>query len=112
YFQIELPSGDIAYTRAGTFELSSTGELVTLDGFTIMPGITIPQNALSYEINKEGQVFAKLAGQPQLQALGQIELASFANPAGLEAIESNLFLETPASGAPVVGQPNSEGYGR
>jgi flagellar basal-body rod protein FlgG len=111
YFQIELPSGEVAYTRAGTFELGPNGELVTLDGFILMPGINIPQNALSFEVSKNGQVSAKMPGQIAPQFLGQIELASFANPAGLEAIESNMFLETTASGTPVVGQPGSDGFG-
>jgi flagellar basal-body rod protein FlgG len=111
YFQIELPSGEVAYTRAGVFERSSTGEIVTIDGFLVMPGITVPENVLSFDVNREGQISAKIAGQIDSQVLGQLELASFANPGGLETIESNMFLETPASGPPVVGAPGSEGFG-
>lgn len=112
FFQIELPSGDIAYTRDGTFEKNADGQLVTQDGFTVVPGINIPQDALWVKINSNGEVFAKIAGQLEPQNLGQIELASFSNPSGLESIESNLLLETPASGAPLAGQPGVEGFGK
>lgn len=112
YFQIEMPSGEIAYTRAGTFERSATGQLVTLEGFTVLPGIVVPENAVSFSVNASGEAFAKIAGQVALQPLGQIELASFVNPGGLETIESNLLLETPSSGAPIIGVPGAAGFGR
>lgn len=111
FFQIELPSGDIGYTRDGTFQRNAEGTMVTSDGFVLVPGIQIPENSLSLEINRSGEVFAKLAGQIEPQNLGQIELASFVNPGGLESIGSNLLLETGASGAPLVGQPGIEGFG-
>lgn len=112
FFQIELPSGDIAYTRDGTFEKNAEGQLVTQDGFTVMPGINVPQDAVWVKINSSGEVFAKLPGTIEPQNLGQIELVSFANPSGLESIESNLLLETPASGAPVAGQAGLDGFGK
>lgn len=112
FFQIELPSGEIAYTRDGTFEKNADGQLVTQDGFTVLPGFNIPQEALWVKVNSNGEIFAKLPGQIEPQNLGQIELTSFSNPSGLEMIESNLLLETPASGAPLAGQPGLEGYGK
>jgi flagellar basal-body rod protein FlgG len=112
YFQIELPSGEKAYTRSGIFTLDNKGEIVTLEGFTVLPGITVPMNATSVTINASGEVSAKIDGQVNPQVLGQIELASFANPGGLQAIDNSLFLETQASGAPIVGQPGQEGYGK
>lgn len=112
FFQIELPSGEIAYTRDGTFEKNAEGQLVTQDGFTVLPGINIPQDAVWVKINSSGEVFAKTPGTIEPQNLGQIELTSFANPSGLEVIESNLLLETPASGAPIAGQAGLEGFGK
>lgn len=112
FFQIEMPSGTTAYTRDGTFEKNADGLLVTQDGFTVLPGITIPTDAVWVKINNSGEVFAKVSGETEPQNLGQIELASFANPSGLEAIESNLLLETAASGAPIAGVPGDSGFGK
>ncbi|MBA4118399.1 MAG: flagellar basal-body rod protein FlgG [Candidatus Puniceispirillum sp.] len=112
YFQIEKPNGDTAYTRAGTFEVNADGNLVTQEGFLLTPTITIPQDALWVKIDASGEVSAKIPGNITPQVLGQITLASFANPAGLEAQDGNLFLETPASGAPIIGNPASDGYGK
>ncbi|MGE4220249.1 MAG: flagellar basal-body rod protein FlgG [Alphaproteobacteria bacterium] len=112
YFQIELPSGETAYTRSGAFQLSPQGEIVTVDGFTVQPGITIPSNAVDITINPSGEVQVKIDGQVAPQTVGQIELATFANEAGLLAVGDNLFLETPASGAPTAGTPSSDGFGR
>jgi flagellar basal-body rod protein FlgG len=111
YFMVELPSGDTAYTRAGAFQLSADGDLVTPDGFVIQPGITIPNDAISVTINASGQVWATIDGQINPQQVGQIELATFANQAGLEAIGDNLLLETVASGTATVGTPASAGFG-
>jgi flagellar basal-body rod protein FlgG len=111
YFMVELPSGDTAYTRAGAFQLSADGDLVTPDGFVIQPGITVPNNAVSVTINASGQVWATIDGQVNPQQVGQIELATFANQAGLEAIGDNLLLETVASGTATVGTPASAGFG-
>ncbi|AXB75357.1 MULTISPECIES: flagellar basal-body rod protein FlgG [Novosphingobium] len=111
YFQVSLPSGDIGYTRAGSFQLSDQGELVTTDGYRVQPDITIPQGALSVTVSKTGEVQVKLAGQAEMQTVGQLELATFINEAGLEAIGSNLFLESGASGQPNVSTPGQPAFG-
>ena len=98
YFRIQLPSGEDAYTRAGSFQLSPDGQIVTPEGYTVSPGITIPQEAIDISINPEGEVLVKLEGQIDPQNVGRLEAAIFPNPPGLEAIGTNLFLETPASG--------------
>jgi flagellar basal-body rod protein FlgG len=111
YFQIMMPSGEMGYTRAGSFQLSDQGELVTTDGYRVQPDITIPQNAIDVVISKTGEVQVKIASEPELQTVGQLELATFVNEAGLEAIGSNLFLETAASGQPTVATPGEPGFG-
>jgi flagellar basal-body rod protein FlgG len=111
FFAIELPNGDLAYTRSGSFQLSPDGVLVTADGYTVSPGITVPQEAIEVSVNQQGLVTAKIAGQTQEQQLGQLELATFVNESGLEAIGSNLLLETDASGPALVGPPGTEGLG-
>ena len=111
YFQITLPSGDTAYSRAGSFQLSATGQIVTADGHTVVPGITIPNNATGVTINSSGEVLATIPGQTTPQNVGQLQLATFPNPAGLAAIGDNLLRETPASGAPVTGNPGDQGFG-
>jgi len=111
YFQITLPSGDTAYTRDGSFGVSDQGELVTQDGYPVQPGITIPQAAIDVTISKTGEVQVIVAGDPQPQTVGQLELATFMNDAGLEAKGDNLFLETSASGQPTVAAPGEPGLG-
>lgn len=111
YFQIQLPNGDTAYSRAGSFQLSPNGELVTADGFIVQPAITIPTNAIDVTINANGQVLVQQDGQVAQANVGQLNLAAFSNEAGLLAIGDNLFLETPASGAPTTGTPGSTGIG-
>jgi flagellar basal-body rod protein FlgG len=111
FFQIELPTGETAYSRDGTFQLNQNGEIVTHDGYPLEPGITVPQNAIDVTINASGEVLAKIEGQVQMQNVGQIQLANFQNPAGLHAKGDNLLLETPASGSPITGDPQDEGYG-
>ena len=111
FFQIELPNGDTAYSRDGTFQINENGELVTIEGFRVQPGITIPPDATSIDINAAGQVDVKVSGQVAAQNVGQIQLANFINPAGLEAIGDNLFLETTASGSPTTGNPQEEDFG-
>ncbi|MEX0760719.1 MAG: flagellar hook-basal body complex protein, partial [Tistlia sp.] len=88
YFEIEMPTGEIAYTRAGSFQLSPTGDMVTPDGYLVMPGITIPPQVTSISINNNGEVFVQLDGQVNPTRVGQLELAAFPNEAGLEAIGS------------------------
>jgi len=111
YFTVELPSGETGYTRAGAFQLSPNGDLVTPEGFIVQPGVTVPVNAISVTINANGQVWATIDGQVAPQQVGQLELATFANEAGMEAIGDNLFLETPASGTATVGTPGDTGFG-
>lgn len=111
YLQVSLPTGEIAYTRAGNLQLSDTGEIVTNDGYSVDPGITIPQGAESISINASGEVFVKIQGTVDPQNVGQIQLATFLNEAGLDAIGNNLFLETPASGTATVGTPGQDGVG-
>lgn len=111
YFQVQLPTGGTAYTRAGAFTINAEGQLVTSEGFLIEPNITVPAEAIEVSISRDGVVEAALQGEVEPQQVGQIELAAFINPAGLEAIGDNLFLETPASGAPVVGAAGAEGFG-
>ena len=111
YFEVELPSGEIGYTRAGALQRSSDGTVVTSDGYIVMPGITIPDNAISITINATGEIFAQLSGVVAPQNLGQFELATFPNEGGLQAIGDNLFLETEASGSAIVATPGSDGFG-
>ena len=111
YFQITLPSGELAYTRAGNFTVNGEGQLVTDDGYAVEPAIAIPQDALDVSISKSGQVQVTTAGQTEPQVVGQLELATFFNEAGLEAIGDNLLLETAASGPATVGAPGDVGYG-
>ena len=111
YIEIELPSGEIAYTRDGSLKLTGEGELVTSEGYRVLPGITIPVDARKIEINREGGVFALFDGQVEAQQLGALQLATFINDKGLEAIGDNLFRETAASGAPNVGEAGEDGRG-
>ena len=111
YLQILLPSGETAYTRAGNFSTNDQGQIVTEDGYTVQPGITVPQNAIDVIISKTGTVQVKLDGDPQPQAIGQLQLANFMNEGGLEAIGDNLFLETAASGAANLAAPGQPGFG-
>ena len=110
-FRITLPDGQDAYTRAGSFQRSATGEIVTHDGLTVQPAITIPPEAIDVVINQTGEVQIKVSGQTELNNIGQFELATFANEAGLEAIGDNLLLETPASGTATLGSPGATGFG-
>ncbi|MDF1768367.1 flagellar basal-body rod protein FlgG [Maricaulis sp.] len=111
YFRVQMPDGSDGYTRAGNFSISPEGELVTTDGYTVAPGIAIPQGSREIAINAQGQVQALIDGQVDPQTLGQLELATFFNEAGLEARGDNIFLETAASGAANTGTPGSPGFG-
>ncbi len=112
YFQVQLPSGETAYTRDGTFGLSPDGTIVTAEGFVVAPGITIPPAARDVTINSSGEVQAKIDGQTNPQTVGQIQLAVFPNEGGLEAMGENLFLATPASGQAQQAAPGQPGYGQ
>lgn len=111
YFRVQLPNGGDAYTRAGNFSKNDQGLLVTAEGYQVAPGITIPEEARTVDINAQGQVSITLDGDPQPQIVGQLELASFPNEAGLEAQGDNLYLETGASGAANVGIAGQPGFG-
>lgn len=111
FYQIQLPDGQTAYTRSGAFALDANGQIVTQEGYQVEPSITIPANARQISINTSGEVQVLLDGQTAQQSVGTLELARFVNKAGLEAIGDNLFLETPASGSPTTGTPNTDGFG-
>jgi flagellar basal-body rod protein FlgG len=112
FFQIRRATGDLAYTRSGNFHLNRDGQVVTIDGDLLDPPITIPQNALSVTIASDGTVSYSQSGQSASQQAGQIQLATFSNPSGLNSVGRNLFLSTDASGDPVVGLPGGqEGIG-
>jgi len=111
YFKVELPSGEDAFTRAGSFQLSAEGQMVTADGYVVQPGITIPADAVDVTINSNGEVQVKLDGEIEPQIVGQLDLAIFFNEAGLEALGDNLLMETPASGEATLGVPGDPGYG-
>ena len=111
FFEIQLPDGTTGYTRDGSFQVSSTGQLVTSNGYTLQPGIVIPANAQSVTVGTDGIVSVALPGQTAPQQVGQIQLASFVNPAGLEPRGQNLFAETASSGTPNAGSPGSNGLG-
>ena len=111
YLEVTLPSGQSGYTRDGALKRSADGLIVTSDGHEVVPGITIPNDTSSISINASGEVWGYFSDQVEPQLLGQITLASFTNEKGLEAIGSNTFLETSASGPPTVGTPGIEGMG-
>ncbi len=111
YFQVEMPDGTTGYTRAGNFSLTAEGTMVTSEGLPLIPAIQVPQGATAITIGNNGVVTASMAGQSDPSELGQIELASFANAAGLLSVGNNILTETAASGAPQVGQGGQEGRG-
>jgi flagellar basal-body rod protein FlgG len=112
FFQIQMPNGDFAYTRSGTFHMDSQGQMVTADGNPLQPSITIPSAATSVTIGSDGTVSVTQPGQTAAQQVGTIQLALFANPGGLNSVGANMFLPTTASGDAVLGVPGgSEGLG-
>jgi flagellar basal-body rod protein FlgG len=111
YLQVLLPSGETAYTRAGNLAINADGALVTAEGYTVEPAITIPANATAVTISRDGVVEATVAGQATPTQVGQIELAMFVNPAGLEAQGDNLFKDTAASGTATTSAPGADGLG-
>ncbi len=111
YFQVLMPSGEINYSRDGSFKLDSTGQLVTSGGMTIEPNITIPNDALSVSIGRDGTVSIQQPGSGASVQLGQIQLADFVNPSGLNPVGENLYSESVASGAPVIGTPGEDEFG-
>ena len=111
FFQIALPGGETGYTRAGSLHVNGEGQIVTADGYQLQPALTVPANAQSLTISKDGIVSASVPGQQAPQQLGTIELAMFQNPAGLEARGGNVYVATSASGDPTTGVPGTDGMG-
>ena len=111
FFQVINANGDIAYTRAGAFQLDEEGRMVTADGLLIEPEVTVPLDAIDMVIDLDGTVSVLQPGSPEYAQIGNIELARFINPPGLKSIGRNLYLETTASGAPTIGNPGEDGFG-
>ena len=111
FFQITMPDGTTGYTRDGSFQVDPNGQLVTNNGLVLQPGITIPANAQTVTIGQDGTVSISQAGQTAVQVVGQVQLANFVNPAGLEPLGQNLYAETTASGTPLAGAAGTNGLG-
>ncbi len=111
FFQIELPDGNLAYTRSGAFKRDGDGRVTTSDGYPLIPEITIPENARQITISETGVVSAILGDDTESTELGTIDLVTFVNNAGLLSIGRNLYRETEASGTPTIGTPGTDGYG-
>jgi flagellar basal-body rod protein FlgG len=112
YFQVQMPGGTLGYTRAGNFSRSPEGQLITSEGYQVMPGITVPDGATNITIGTDGTVSATVPGQTEATQIGQIQVANFPNAAGLQATGDNYLVETSASGAVSLGVPGEEGRGR
>jgi flagellar basal-body rod protein FlgG len=112
FFQVQLPNGNLAYTRDGSFSISDQGTLVTHGGYTVVPGLNIPPDTTSLTISRTGVVSTNLTGSPEAVEIGRLELARFTNSPGLLALGENLYGETEASGRPIVGFPQEEAFGR
>lgn len=111
FFQIQMPDGTTAYTRDGTFQTNAQGQLVTSSGYLVQPGITIPQGAQSVTIGSDGTISVTLAGQSAPTQIGQLQLANFINPPGLQPIGQNLLVQSASSGSPQTGSPGQNGLG-
>ena len=112
FFQIELPDGTIAYSRDGAFKLDDEGNVVNSQGYLLVPNITIPDDATQVNIGTDGTVTVLQGNDTTVNELGQIETVNFINPAGLHALGDNLYLNTNASGDPIVGTPGLNGFGQ
>jgi len=111
FFQIQMPDGTTAYTRDGSFQVDSTGQIVTSNGFPLSPSITIPPTAVSVSVAQDGTVTATLPGVATPSQIGTIQLASFINPGGLQSLGQNLYAETASSGTPTPNTPGTNGAG-
>jgi len=111
FLQVAMPNGDIGYTRNGELHLDGENRLVTSEGYLVEPAITLPDQVINFSVGNDGTVSVTVAGDPNPVELGQLEIADFVNPQGLQAIGQNMFIETAASGAPVVGVAGEEGRG-
>jgi flagellar basal-body rod protein FlgG len=112
FFQIQLPNGDVGYTRDGSFTISDQGTLVTNGGYGLVPGISVPSEASNVIVSRTGVVTVQVRGAAEAVEVGRIELARFPNSPGLKALGENLFQETPSSGPPTLGFPQEDGFGR
>lgn len=112
WFQVTNPNGETLYTRAGAFNISASGQIVTADGYPVEPALTVPAGTTRIEINQTGEVFARVEGEAEMVSVGQIALANFTNPAGLSALGSNLFQPTDASGPATTGLPGDPSFGK
>ena len=112
FFQVQMPDGTTAYTRNGAWKLDSDGNIVNDDGLQLVPNITIPADATQLAIGIDGTVSVLQPGAQEMQQVGQIEIVNFINPAGLHSSGDNLFLETGASGAPIIGIAGQDGLGQ
>lgn len=111
FFQVQLPDGTTAYTRDGSFEKDNTGQIVTADGYPVLPAITIPVNATSLTIGSDGTVTVTQSGTAAATQIGSIQLATFINNGGLQSVGQNLFMETASSGTPTPNTPGTNGAG-
>jgi flagellar basal-body rod protein FlgG len=111
FFQVTMPSGETAYTRAGTFKLDREGRIVTPDGFLLSPEITIPPDARTVSVGMDGTVSVLQAGESATREVGTIQMARFANAAGLQSMGKNLFQRTDASGDEITGTAGEGGFG-
>jgi flagellar basal-body rod protein FlgG len=111
FFQVTLPDGTIAYTRDSNWKIDANGQVVTHDGYLLEPAVVIPDDATDFSVSPTGAITVRVVGAVEPEEVGQLELARFINPAGLRAVGKNLFIETAASGAAIVGNPGDEGYG-
>ncbi|EGV30533.1 flagellar basal-body rod protein FlgG [Thiorhodococcus drewsii AZ1] len=111
FFQILMPNGELGYTRDGTFQLNANGEVVMSNGYALQPGLVVPENTQAITVGKDGTVTAQLPDQAAPVQLGNIQLADFINPAGLQPVGENLYLETAASGAAQQANPGQNGVG-
>ena len=110
WFQIEAPDGTTLYSRSGAFNTNAEGQLVTIDGYAVVPGITVPQDASEVVVSRTGQVSARIGNSADFTDLGQLTIANFANEAGLKPLGDNLFAETAASGEAIVAAPEDPGF--
>jgi len=112
FFQVQLPGGQVGYTRDGSLEISDDGTLVTQEGYTVLPGVKVPSDSATLTISKGGIVTCTRGNSAETTELGRIELARFVNPSGLEARGENVYTATPAAGEPLLGMPDEDGMGR
>jgi len=112
FFQVQLPDGDQAFTRAGSFQLNSQGQLTTSDGYVVDPGVTIPSDSLAISVGQDGSISVRQPGSATTTQVGQLTGVRFANNAGLRAVGKNLYQETESSGTPTTGIFSENGFGR